>query len=299
MLLAGSLVFYVAYQEWLSCVLLLFVVGLPWLSLAASLPAMENMRLELDAPERLTMSSRGEATLAGRCALPHPPVRGKIQVKFFLTGESRIIKSGEDLPTKHCGGLLLQPVRARVYDYLGLFRKKIRKTESRTVLVLPRRVEMRTPPDLERYLAKAWRPKFGGGFAENHELRLYRPGDNLNQVHWKLSAKTGKLILREPMEPERGLVLLTLDLCGTPEELDCKFGRLLWLGEYLLERNVAFQVRALTASGVESWTVDNPASLHDCIRNLLCTAPARTGTIRDRAYQASWQHYIGGEPDEA
>ena len=59
-------------------------------------------------------------------------------------------------------------------------------------------------PDLDRYIARAWKPKSGGVCRRNHELRLYRPGDSLNQVHWKLTAKTGKWMIRQPMEPQRG-----------------------------------------------------------------------------------------------
>ena len=157
---------------------------------------------------------------------------------------------------------------------------------------------MEVPPDLTQYLARSWRPKPGGGYAENHEIRQYHPGDNLNQIHWKLSAKVGDLMLREPMEPERGLMLLTMDLRGTPEELDIKFGRLLWLGSWLLEHLIPFEVRALTGNGVESWAVTDEWSLQTFMEALLCAPYAKEGSILDRSFAAAWRHHIRGDPDE-
>lgn len=225
-------------------------------------------------------------------------MRCKFRVTKPITGEYWILKPGDLLPTAHCGGLIAEPYRARVFDQLGLFSMKIRKSSSKVFLVMPNEASMDIPPDLTRYLARAWKPKFGGGFAENHEMRLYRPGDNLNQVHWKLSAKTGKLILREPMEPQRGLMLLTLDIRGTGHQQDRKFGRLLWLGRYLLEKGFSFEIRALSGRGLEVCPVSDSRQLHRALENLLCAPPAEEGSILDQSFAASWQFYLGGDADE-
>lgn len=230
---------------------------------------------------------------------PLPPHRSAIRITKPMTGESIILKPSDKLPTEHCGGWQAQLHKPRVCDYLGLFRFPVRKTEIRTFLVLPNQVSMALPPDLNQYLTQRWRPKPGGGYAENHEIRQYHPGDSINQIHWKLSAKAGALMLREPMEPERGLMLLTMDLCGSAQELDSKLGRLLWLGNYLLGQNIPFDVRVLTGNGIESHTIREEWDLNKCVETLLCTCPASEGSIRDRTFTAAWQHHIGGEQDEA
>lgn len=297
--LCGSLVFYAAYQEWLAWILLLTVLGLPWFSLALSLPAMLCFRTEAEGPERIRMGVRGTTWLLGVSVLPMPLFRGKLRLHRCTTGEEWVLKAGGNLPTEHCGAVTVTPEKCRVYDYLGLFALPVRKKTGKTILVRPVLLKMKTPPDFSHFLAQAWRPKPGGGFAENHELRLYRPGDSLNQVHWKLSAKTGKLIIREPMEPDRRLVLLTLDLRGTAAELDRKFGRLLWLGNYMLELGIRFEIRALTGDGVQGWPVTMEYDLNRAVDALLRANPAAEGSIREQNYVASWQRYIGGEPDEA
>lgn len=298
MALAGCLMFYLAYQKWFSWIVLLAVFFLPWMSLLLSLRAMICTKMKLTAPERVELGNEAKIRLEVKSPVPRPPFRCRIRVTKPITGESIILKRRDILPADHCGGLTVQIERAKLYDYLGLFSRKIRRIPACTVRVMPKPVEMPVPPDLTRYLARAWRPKQGGGYAENHEIRPYHPGDTLNLVHWKLSSKMDSLMLREPMEPDQGLMLLTLDLCGTPDELDRKLGRLLWLGKMLLDRQIRFTVIAMTGNGIETWLVPSEWSLNHCMDELLCTPYAAEGSVRDRNYSAAWQFHIGGEPDE-
>ena len=296
--LAGCLTFYVSYQEWFSWILLLTVLLFPWLSLVLSLGTMLRFLMEPTAAPRIPIGSSESIQLKVTTKDPQPPIKTRIRITKPLTGEKWTMKLGAKLPTDHCGALIAQLHKPIVCDYLGLFRLRIRKTAKQSFLVMPNPIPMELPPDLTQYLARAWRPKPGGGYAENHEIRQYHPGDNLNQIHWKLSAKVGDLMLREPMEPERGLMLLTVDLCGSPSELDTKFGRLLWLGSWFLEQGIPFEIRALTGNGIETYAVSDEWNFQTCIETLLSAPFAPDGTIRDRNFTAAWQHHIGGEPDE-
>lgn len=296
--LCAAVMFLFTYQEWLSWLILLILLLFPWFSLVLSLPGMLAFRVEPRAPASVMQGTATQVRLIGWCRLPVPPFRGKLRITRLTTGEIWKQTTDVPLPTEHCGGLLVEPVGTWVYDYLGILGIPARKRECIAVTVRPVALPIRQLPELDRILARSWRPKFGGGYAENHELRLYRPGDSLNQVHWKLSAKTGKLILREPMQPERGLVLLTMNLHGDAEALDRKFGRLLWLGSRLLEKEVTFQLRCLTGDGVQTWEIDRPQTLGAAVEQLLRSSPAAQGDLRDQDFRVSWQYHIGGEPDE-
>lgn len=298
MALSGSLVFYGLNQEWFSWVLLQAVVLFPLLSLLLSIPAMVSVKMKLELPQRLRMGSTQQMTVTVASKLPAPPNSCRLRVTNPMTGERWILKANANVPTDHCGKLQLQLYKPGVCDYLGLFRRRLRRTVGQTVYVLPKPVKMKLPPELSKHLQPRWRPKPGGGFAENYEIRQFHPGDNLNKIHWKLSAKVDELMLREPMEPARGLMLLTMDLSGTASELDGKLGRLLWLSRWLLDHEVTFDIRVLTANGVESWTVREEYDISKCIEALLGTPCAREGTIRDQAFQAAWRHHIGGEQVE-
>ena len=296
--LCGSLVFYWAYREWLSGILLLLVLLLPWFSLLLSLPPMWSCRAEIRCPGAVTVKQQAAAVYVGKTVFPVPAMKGKLIVNRILTGESWRLGSTGELPTEHCGALEIQPKRIWVYDYLGLFRMRIRKKEGCRVLVRPRPVPVKDPPDMSRYLTNAWKPKPGGGYAENHELRLYRPGDNLQQIHWKLSAKTGKLILREPMEAVRGLAVLTMELRGTPEELDRKLGQLQWMSDYLLQKEVPHQIHCLTGRGMEIFSVSDESQTQNAIDVLLCAEAVSAATMPDNI-RASWRYHIGGDSDGA
>lgn len=296
--LLGCLVFYIAYGEWLAWLLLVVIMALPWLSLLISLPAMLRFRISAAGADILVSGAETSLWLLGKSPLPMPPFKGKIRLRSLLTGESWRYNVSKGFTPSHCGGIAATVEKAKICDYLGLFAFPAKQGDPKTILIRPEPIPVPTPPDLHRYIARSWKPKFGGGFAENHELRLYRPGDNLNQVHWKLSAKTGKLILREPIEPERGLVLLTLNLRGSDTELDRIFGRLLWLGNHLLEQTIPFEIRALTGEGILSFPAATPSELQKAIDSLLCTPVTTTGNLREQNFPASWQYHIGGEPDE-
>lgn len=291
--LLSCLGFYIAYQQWLAWILLLVVFFLPWFSLVVSLPAMLRFRVEAGGPTAVEMGARAEVRLLGWCALPVPPFRGRLRLTRLTTGESWKHKTMLPLPTEHCGALEAVPEKIRVYDQLGLIGLPVRKTGRKILLVRPEPVAIESLPGLDRCLAHSWRPKPGGGFAENHELRLYRPGDGLNQVHWKLTAKTGRLTIREPMEPERALVLLTMNLRGSAEVLDRKFGKLLWLGQHLLELGIGFEIRVLTGDGVSSYTVTDEAGLGGAVDTLLAAKPATGGDLRNTEFHAAWHYHIG------
>lgn len=295
--LGGCMVFYFAYREWFSWFALVGVLCLPWLSLLLSLPAMLSLRLRTQCPASAAMGETAKVSMKGICLLPEPPLRGKMRVSHAISGQQTRVKNGGALPTAHCGQLTVEPVNPRVYDYMGLFWLPVRRKSGCAMLVRPNPVALAAPPDLSRYRENAWKPKPGGGFAENHELRLYRPGDNLRQVHWKLSAKTGKLILREPMEPVRGLAALTLELSGTPEEIDFKLGRLIWLSEYLLSQETPHQIVCLTGRGLETFSIDHSEDISKAVDTLLC-APEAQAEAWTAPVSAAWQYHIGGGGDE-
>lgn len=292
------MVFYWAYREWLSWLLLVCLLALPWFSLLVSLPATLKCRVRGECPTRITCGEHAVILLRGDSALPLPPIGGGFTVSKALTGQQWKLKSGDPLPTNHCGKLTAQLKRVWCLDYLGLFRLPVRHRQSTSVLVFPRRMTMDNPPDVSRYLANSFRPKRGGGFAENHELRLYRPGDDLRHVHWKLSAKTGKLVYREPMEALRGLAVLTLELSGTPEMLDDKLGRLQYLSEYLLRMEIPHQICCLTGSGLRALPVSTEEESASALALLLGEPPAAEGE-RVGYIAASWRYHIGGDSHEA
>ena len=292
--LLGLIIFYVAYQGWIAWALLMTVLGLPLFSLIMSLPFMLAVRPSVTCSGLLEMGQVEALTVNVQSVLLLPPARCRFLGTQTFTGVQYKLRPNAPLPTDHCGALVCRTPGYDVYDFLGLFRLRLRRLPTKRIIIRPHPMEWDRFDDLDRRLARAWRPKYGGGFSENHELRLYRPGDSLNQVHWKLSAKTGKLIIREPMVPQIGKVLLTLDLSGTPDELDRKLGRLLWMGRRLLARDLRWHLQALTGEGLLRYTVGNETDLMTALDELLCSTPVTAGTAAAEVGAATWHCHIGG-----
>ena len=296
-LLGISITFYMLYREWLSWILLLWVMGLPLLSLVLSLPAMLSVRFRFRCPEHVSMGQAVKPELTMRCKFPAPLIRCQVQTEHAITAEKYLYGVSENLLTTHCGAVRVQVWRLWVYDYMGLFRRRIRKLPPCTMVVQPTVLPMEQQPQIQSQKVCAWKPKHGGGLAESHELRLYRPGDDLRQLHWKLSAKTGKLILREPMEPREGKLVLSVILSGSIVRIDEKLGKLLWLSRNLLSSGHSHYIQCLSANGLQMYPVTDQTSLEKAMVQIL-SSPITTEITIPSVSDALWQYHVGGEDFE-
>lgn len=266
--ISGCLALYIYYTQWAVWVLLWWLIALPVFSLLLSLPAMLTAKLTLHSEGRVQQNQPVSEKLLVRCRFPAPPVDYRLKVRHCITG-----KTLKTIDTTHCGGLLLQAEKVRIYDYLGLFSRRVREIPETLVIVEPRPVETELLRQQEQS-GEAWRPKRGGGFSEEHELREYLPGDDLRQIHWKISAKTGKTVVRQPMEQEKPVVFLTVLLRGTPQELDRQLGRLMWISRLLLRQEKPHRVAVLSGRGLEQFWVSDRESLTHMMDSVLCAPQA-------------------------
>ena len=295
--LAVCLLFFVLYREWLSWILLLTVVVLPLLSLALSLPAMRSVAVRLHCPEKVRKGMPVRTALEVNCKYPAPPVRCRIRLHNVLTNQRYLGLPGERIPTGRCGMMRISYERLWICDYLGLFRRKMDQAEHKVLYILPRPVQTDPPPKKQSGITNLWRPKPGGGFSEEHDLRLYRPGDDLRQIHWKMSAKTGKLIYREPIEPVLQGYLVTLALSGTPKAIEQKLARLAGLGQTLLDQQLSYRAQCLTGEGLLEFEVSHMAAQEDMLCKLL-SSTSIDGGKPPRDTTVLWQHHIGGDGHE-
>ena len=96
------------------------------------------------------------------------------------------------------------------------------------------------PDDSENYAPD----RTGYDLAEVYALREYAPGDSLRQMHWKLSSKLDKLVVREPSLPVRRSVLVFWERTQTasPEQSDAQADVVITACRSLLESGVQFTV---------------------------------------------------------
>jgi uncharacterized protein (DUF58 family) len=148
-----------------------------------------------------------------------PDVTGDLQVggttiAFPSLGpyQERVIASPA-LPARR-GVHVLPAPRVEAEDALGLWRARRRLGETLEVTVYPRLVELGSCAvfaDLGARRGLARRGLARRGASELRGIRPHQPGEPLNHVDWKATAKTATLMLREMDDPESGDVTVLLD----------------------------------------------------------------------------------------
>ncbi len=298
--LAGAILFFIEYHSWISLYVLAIVVVGPLFSLLIGLPSMRNLYLEMQTPHEVAQGARAEVRFvlkkSGKDGRMAELIRGE-SAACLLVFERREPRTGKRqrrkvrvpaggkvrfaLPTEHCTVFHLNAVSVRVYDPLGIFSLQVKRTESAEVLVAPEKREPSPRPDFSAFRTTPVRPKAGGGFSEQYELREYRPGDSMRDVHWKLSAKTDRMIVREAQEPVPRNIVVTVDPVRNPEENDCLTGILFWVMDELSQRGQRFRVVFSTGAKVQIASVEKET---DVMRALTAVLSARPG---DGAYSAA------------
>lgn len=291
-LLAVCFLFYLLFQQWFSWFLLVIVGALPLFSLLLSLPAMLTVRAEVTCPAQVRVGVPAKTGLKIECPFPAPPVRCAIRLKNLLTGESYVGLPGEYVPVSACGVMEITYKKLWVWDYLGLFRRGFAQKQPCRVIIEPKPIPCQIPEYRQSDAEKnGWKPKLGG-FAENHELRLYRPGDELRLLHHKMSAKTGKLIYREPVVPLQEQQCLVMTLSGTPAQLNSKLGQFLYISQKLLEKQQAYELRCQTGKGLQVFTVTDEQGQTQVLHTLLRSTPTTGSWLPENL---SGYHHIGGD----
>ncbi len=259
--LGAAWIFRLSYRGWIGLYLPLVMIAVPVLVLALSLPTMLSVRLKTDVQSYFSRGADGELELhfSSPRFFPAGCVKVLLQVENRFAGEiykipvsyyslSTCVKK-VSLPTDLCGQLIIRVQRLECRDMLGLFRVRRKVPDKVICTILPQAVAPEHPVDLETALKTVTRlkPKYGGGFSEEHDLRDYRPGDMSNSIHWKLSSKADKLIVREALEQENKDIFLVLNQVG---QNDRGLEVLYWLSLELCSRELPHRIVANTIYSV-------------------------------------------------
>ena len=113
------------------------------------------------------------------------------------------------VPTNRRAVIVAGPAVSVRGDQLGLLRREVRWTEPVELFVHPITARLRPSAaglvrDLEGEVTKT----ITDNDISFHALRAYEPGDALRNVHWRTSARTGQLMVRQYEETRRSQLLL-------------------------------------------------------------------------------------------
>ena len=167
-------------------------------------------------------------TLRRPRALPVGRVRFHLAAENTVTGETACmtLPEGESAVSgRLCGCLTLRITGVTVWDAFSLLPVPAPCRARGQLCVMPDTF----PLDMEDF--QALRPRREGSVydpgrrgtdrTETFQVRDYAPGDSLRQVHWKLSGKTGRLVVRDPARPvDHRLTVLVLRQKAPPPLAD-------------------------------------------------------------------------------
>ena len=129
------------------------------------------------------------------------------------------------IPTERRGVITVGPVSSVRGDPLGLIRRAVLWTEPEDLYVHPRTIKLGGSAagflhDLEGRETR----EITNADLSFHALREYVPGDDRRYVHWRSSARTGTLMVRQFEETRRSHLVLALSAqerdYGDPDEME-------------------------------------------------------------------------------
>lgn len=123
------------------------------------------------------------------------------------------------VPTTLPGEVRIGPAELRWFGFAGLSRMRLTDPATAVVTVLARSLPVRMPDSGVLPVDTARADEVEGGGTELRSLRPYNPGDDLRKVNGRISARMGRLMIRQDAEPSISAVNLVLDnLSGTDPE---------------------------------------------------------------------------------
>lgn len=183
----------------------------------------------------------------------------------------------------YCGRLVVEVFLVKMYDIFGLFKFKLPIQAKTEVMFMPyETVELDNIPisvhgnadDEELQYVK------GDDVSQISQIRNYIPGDKLQSIHWKLSAKSEELQVKEYSLPYSDDVVLLLELFvddEMPEIFDELIEKMFAVSGFLIKQGRKFNIvwYDINQNNFISREVNNSDELMAGIMDLYYTVPEK------------------------
>ncbi|MEO8527529.1 MAG: DUF58 domain-containing protein [Pseudolysinimonas sp.] len=214
-----------------------------------------EVRIELSPPRVVT----GERAL-GRLSILNNGARSLLPSRMELpvgTGLAEFsipaLKAGEEheelfaVPTQRRAVIVAGPAISVRGDSLGMLRRAVRWTDPVDLFVHPLTTPLAPSAaglvrDLEGQVTK----KITDNDLSFHALRAYQPGDDRRNVHWRTSARTGQLMVRQFEETRRSQLTIVqsefVDYYRSAEEFEVAVSVAASIGVQVIRDGTAINV---------------------------------------------------------
>lgn len=231
-LLAILLILSILYDEYVMMFVFLTVLMVPVLLWMVMLLIRYFVDISLESDNMIVEKGAAETVtvrIVNRSVLPISLLKMSIQYENLLEGriqEEKMIavidarceqKYRITLNSDYCGVIEFSFGRIKIYDYLGIWcvRKKIEQKVKVTVLPQIHLIEEPIVLENPSVLVESdlfSNTKSGDDSSELFGIKDYEYGDKMNRIHWKLSLKEDKLMVKQFGLPINCSVALFVDL---------------------------------------------------------------------------------------
>lgn len=172
------------------------------------------------SPPEVDRNAPAQVTLEFRAAPRRRP--RPFTVIETVAGQKRVasmpaLPAGQVMPlvygldTSRRGSVTAGPMSLRRTDPFGLVVAQRKVSGSCAVAVRPRRHALRMLPTGRQRDLEGPTREVSQGSASFHQLREYVPGDDLRHIHWKTSARTGTLVVKQLVDTTKPEVVVIVD----------------------------------------------------------------------------------------
>lgn len=218
---------YLFSNESVTLALLLVCLLSPAVSAAVLLFSSKKVRVRFESAEINEENIRFKVVIDNPGILPMSEIEIPVRCTNLRTGETdEVMINGSAMSkneravfirtsSRHSGRYELRADNALVMDPLRLWSKKVIVDQKLSLTVMPKIFDMRlnvtnsaaSMIDSEQYS----RSRKGIEPGEVRSIREYVPGDPIKNIHWKLSEKTDKMLVKELELPVTDQIIVMLD----------------------------------------------------------------------------------------
>ncbi|MGN0173767.1 MAG: DUF58 domain-containing protein [Acutalibacteraceae bacterium] len=223
--------FFILYKDLLALILFLSVLCVPIILLVIHLISFLLTKIEvgfdknssgMDKPIKIFIKVKNRSPFA----ITHIKLTSKCKNLFLNTEhDCKFVISASpfsektfcyELNSKHIGNIDFSLKKAVFYDFFSMFCFSKRLNISKVIPVYPPTVSVLATIRPNNWFIgeaeKFSRAKAGDDPSEVFDIREYREGDKLNKIHWKLTSKTDKYMVKEYSLPVSDNIFIYLDL---------------------------------------------------------------------------------------
>jgi hypothetical protein len=235
-LVALAALVYIFSNIYATLIVLIIVVILPLVSALLMLLSVNGVAIELELPAQMSVDdTRFTCVVQNKSIIPIARLSFSLEIDNRLTGRvaqrqlfttlgsRRTYQVVLGLDDPKAGTLVITPRLLRVWDCFGLFSRRIKDAPSQTTVVYPHLLEMsmamETPVETQGEGLRYSDVKKGNEQSEILGIREYEPSDEVRRIHWKLSSKVDKLLVRDFSLPLNYAAFLLVELSSDSEVL--------------------------------------------------------------------------------